>query len=48
MISDLKADSNKQMKEVRNSIQDVDEKFSNLDKKFSKGIQILKEKNRNF
>jgi hypothetical protein len=44
LISDLKEDSNKQMTEVKNSIQDLDEKLDNLDKKFSKEIEILKKK----
>jgi hypothetical protein len=40
-ISDLKADSNKQISGVRKSIQDVDKKVSNMDEKFSKEIEIM-------
>jgi hypothetical protein len=34
----------KQMHEVRKSIQDLEDKFSNMDEKLSKGIEILKRK----
>jgi hypothetical protein len=39
--------SNKQMKEVRKPIQDLDENVSKMDEKFSKVIKILKRKNGN-
>jgi hypothetical protein len=44
MISDLKEDSNKQINEVRKSIQNLDEKIPNRDEKFSKEIEIWRKK----
>jgi acetyl-CoA carboxylase alpha subunit len=47
MISGFSKDSKEQVNEVRKSVQDLDEKSSTLDKKFSKEIKIL-EINGNF
>jgi hypothetical protein len=33
------------MNEIKKSIQDLDEKFNNLDEKFRKDTEVLKEKN---
>jgi DNA-binding ferritin-like protein len=41
MISDLKEDSNKQINEVRKSIQDLNKKVSNVEEKFSKEMEIM-------
>jgi hypothetical protein len=35
-------DSNKQINEVRKSIQDLDKKVSNMEEKFSKEMKIMK------
>jgi hypothetical protein len=43
MTSD-KEDSNKQKNEVRKSIQDMDKKFNNLEKKFSRDRDSEKNK----
>jgi hypothetical protein len=42
MIRDLKENSNKQINEVRKSIQDLDKKVSNMEEKFSKEMEIMK------
>jgi peptidoglycan hydrolase CwlO-like protein len=42
MISDLKEDSNKEINEVRKSIQNLDKKVSNIEKKFNKEMEIIK------
>jgi ABC-type thiamine transport system ATPase subunit len=47
MINDFKEDLNKQMNQVKESIQDLFEPFSNLDEKFRNEIKILKQINRN-
>jgi gas vesicle protein len=38
IISDLKEDTNKQINEVRKSIQDLDKKVSNIEEKYSKDM----------
>jgi hypothetical protein len=47
MTCDLKKDSKKQLYEVRKSVQDLNEKISNMDEKFRKDFEILKA-NQNF
>jgi DNA primase large subunit len=42
MVRDLKKDSDKQINEVRKSIQDLDKKISTVEKKFSKEMEIMK------
>jgi hypothetical protein len=42
MVRDLKKDSDKQINEVRKSIQDLDKKVSTVEKKFSKEMEIIK------
>jgi peptidoglycan hydrolase CwlO-like protein len=42
MISDLKEDSNKQISEIRKSIQNLDKKVRNMEEKFSKEMEIMK------
>jgi hypothetical protein len=42
MISKLKEDSNKQINEVRKSIQYLDKKVSNIEEKFSQEMTIMK------
>jgi hypothetical protein len=41
MIDALQEDSNKQTNEIRMSIQKLDEKVSNMDKKLHKEMEIL-------
>jgi ribosome biogenesis protein Nip4 len=41
MIRDFKEDSNKQKNEVRKSIQDLDNKVSIMEEKFSKEMEIV-------
>jgi hypothetical protein len=45
MIDALQEDSNKQTNEIRMSIQKLDEKVSNMDKKLHKEIKIFKNGN---
>jgi hypothetical protein len=47
MIIDLKEDANKEMNEVKKSIQDLDEESYNLDKKSGKELRFCKNPNRN-
>jgi hypothetical protein len=42
VISDFKEDSNKQINEVRKSIEYLEKKVSNMDEKFSKEMKIVK------
>jgi molybdopterin converting factor small subunit len=42
MFSDLKEESNKQVNEDKKLIQDLDKKVSNMEKKFSKEIEVMK------
>jgi septal ring factor EnvC (AmiA/AmiB activator) len=42
MFSDLKEDSNQQINKVKKSIQDLDKKDSNMEEKFSKEMEIMK------
>jgi predicted secreted Zn-dependent protease len=44
MISDIKDDSNKRINEARKSIQDLDNKISNMEEKFMKQMKITKKK----
>jgi hypothetical protein len=44
MIKDFKEGSNKQLNEIRKSIQDQDEKVSNMDEKCSKHFEMLGKK----
>jgi hypothetical protein len=48
VINDLKVDINKQMNEVKKSIQNFDDKFNNLGKKFSKEVEIMKKKKKEY
>jgi hypothetical protein len=43
MINDLEEDSNKQINKLRKSVQDPAKKVSNMDKKFSLKMDIVKE-----
>jgi hypothetical protein len=42
MIRNLKEDSNKQISEVRKSTQNLNKKVSNMEEKFSKEMEIMK------
>lgn len=44
VIRNIKEDSNEQINEGKNSIQNVDKKFNNLDEIFGKETEILKNK----
>jgi predicted nucleic acid-binding Zn-ribbon protein len=44
MVNDLKEDSNKQINELKISIQDLEKKVSNMQEKFSKEMEIMKKK----
>jgi thiaminase len=44
VINDIKEDSNKQINEVKKTIQDLDKKGNNMEEKFSKEMEITKEK----
>lgn len=45
IINELKEDSDKQMNEVSKSIQDLNQKVTNIDKKSSKGMEIILKEN---
>jgi Ni,Fe-hydrogenase III large subunit len=40
MINGVKEDLNKQMNKVRKLVQDLDKKFTNMNKKFSKKLRL--------
>jgi uncharacterized coiled-coil DUF342 family protein len=42
MISDLKENSHKQINEIRTPIQDLNKQVTNMEEKFSKGMEIMK------
>jgi hypothetical protein len=42
MIRDIKEDSNKQINEIRKSVQDLDKTVNNMEEKFSREMEIVK------
>jgi hypothetical protein len=46
MTGDRKEDLNKQMNEVRNSIQDLDRKLDSMEEKFSKELEFCQKRNK--